>query len=370
MERFDLYVIRRLLAQLIMIATVLFAIYWINRSIRVFNSLMTDGQTVVTFLEYSLYLMPQALNAILPAAAFWAAIYLTYIMFSDKEMEVFQGSGMGPFRLIRPYAVFGLLSFAVASTLLHLVVPAGNRGKQEVSERVRSDLTSRRIQAGKFLFPTDDVAIFVGGISPEGKFERVFIHDSRKLDRQATYFAQSASLLRGEDTRSLILDNGQIQHLNLEEKSLTGLNFDVLKIDIPAPSILPSYQDSNVRSLPTWKLIGGEAPQGSAQEVLERFVRSLYSMLFPLLGAAALIVGFTRIRLEIAAVSATGIVLGLFLIGNYAESLTLTNIRYWPSMVVPLAACTIMLLAFLGWARTHGRRSHVRLAELEPGSSS
>ncbi len=362
MERFDFYVFRRLLVQLAMIAIVLFAVYWINRSIRIFNTLMTDGQTVVTFLEYSFYLIPQALNAILPAAAFWAATYSTYVMYSDKEMEVFQGSGMGPFRLVRPYAVFGLLAFAVASVLLHFIVPAGHRGNQQVSEKVRNDFASRRIQAGRFLFPADGIMIFVRGILPDGQFDRIFIYDSRDPTSETTYFAESASLYRNDGTTSLIMRNGQIQELKLKEKSLVGFNFAELKIDLPAPSIIPNQQNLDIKSLSTWDLLGRELSRDSAQEALERFSRSLYSLLFPLLGVSTLILGFTRIRLDIAALFATGIVLGLFLMGNYAESLTLADIRFWPGMVLPSAVCALLLLSFLGLAQRHGRKPNALMA--------
>ena len=51
-------------------SVILLLIYWINKAIALFDNLISDGQTFLVFLEFSILTIPPIIPIIAPLAAF------------------------------------------------------------------------------------------------------------------------------------------------------------------------------------------------------------------------------------------------------------------------------------------------------------
>ena len=85
---------------------ILLFIYWINKAIALFDKLISDGQTFLVFLEFSILTIPPILPIIAPLAAFAAAIFVTNRLKNDSELTIMQATGFSPLRLSRAIFFF------------------------------------------------------------------------------------------------------------------------------------------------------------------------------------------------------------------------------------------------------------------------
>ncbi len=98
MPRFDRYLLSQLLAHFGFFALVLVGVYWINRAVILFDQLMSDGQSALVFVEFSLLTLPNVIRLVLPIAAFVAAVYVANKLIAESELVVMQATGFSAFR--------------------------------------------------------------------------------------------------------------------------------------------------------------------------------------------------------------------------------------------------------------------------------
>ena len=96
MGHVDRYVLSQLLVLFGFFALVLVAIFWINRAVILFDTLIGDGQTALVFLEFTALGLPRLVATVLPIATFAASVYVTNRMSGESELTVLQAAGSGP----------------------------------------------------------------------------------------------------------------------------------------------------------------------------------------------------------------------------------------------------------------------------------
>ena len=99
MQRFDRYMLSQLMVVFGFFALVLVMVYWLNRSVGLFDELIANGHTAGIFLEFTLLALPGVVAIVLPMAAFGAAVYVTNRMSNESELTVLQATGLSPWRL-------------------------------------------------------------------------------------------------------------------------------------------------------------------------------------------------------------------------------------------------------------------------------
>ena len=151
MARLDRYLLSQLLVLFGFFALVLVAILWINRGVSLFDQLISDGQSVFVFLEFTALGLPRLITTILPIAAFASAVYVTNRLNNESELTVMQATGSGPFRLARPVLIFGLIVFLMASALHHLLMPLAN---QQLEHREAEIAQNPRARSAKLRIAT------------------------------------------------------------------------------------------------------------------------------------------------------------------------------------------------------------------------
>lgn len=279
---------------------ILVLVYWINRAVVLFDQLIADGQSFNVFVMFSALSLPSVIQTALPLASFAAAIYVTNRMSTEAELTAVQAAGYSPFRLARPVLAFGLIVALMMSMLTHFLVPMSITRLAERQADIARNITARLLTEGQFLEPSKGVTFYVREITPTGALSDIFLSDMRSPNRQVTYTASEAFLVRDRDATQLVMTNGLIQTYSAEDQRLFTMTFNDFAFNISALTGEERTAGRRDRELFTPDLLNPtpalEAETGrSAADLIarghDRFSQSILGAVAALLGFSALMVG-------------------------------------------------------------------------------
>lgn len=304
MARFDRYMLSQLVVMFGFFSLVLVLVYWINRAVVLFDTLIADGQSASVFLEFTALSLPGVIRLALPLSAFAAAVYVTNRMSTESELVVVQATGFSPYRLARPVVYFGIVVFALMTLLMHLLVPLASARLDLRQAEIAQNITSRLLSPGAFLEPIDGVTFYIGDVTPAGELQNVFLTDLREADRHVTYTASAAYLVRNEAGTQLVMVDGMAQILETKTQRLATTSFKDFAYDIGSFITVSTREGRRDAQVPTLELLRAPpaliAETGKTRGQLiarahDRFSQSILGSVAALLGFAALIVGgFSR----------------------------------------------------------------------------
>ena len=374
-----------MLSQLLLLfgffSLVLVSVYWINRAISLFDQLISDGQTALVFIEFTLLALPYVIMTVLPISAFVAAVYVTNRLSSDSEMVVLQTAGASSTRIARPVFYFGVMVALLVAILAHLLVPAARSELSGRSAEISRDITARFLKEGQFLHPASGITVYVRGITARGEMEELFLEDDRDPAAKVTYTAERALLVRGDTGPRLVMFDGLAQTFRPSTGRLTTIEFEDFAYDIGALMRQGGAGIRDLRELPTGVLLNpsqedldgatGDLPD-FLYEAHDRVARSLLAIVVPMMGFAALMVGgFSRFGVWRQVVLAVVMIIFVQLVANSSEEVARGDARlFWMAYLAPLAGAvlTALLLFASQMRRFRGRDTSADMPE--PGGAS
>ncbi|MEJ6478192.1 MAG: LptF/LptG family permease, partial [Octadecabacter sp.] len=283
---------------------VLVLIYWINRAVRLLDKLIADGQSAWVFLEFTALTLPQIIRIVVPLAAFAAATYVTNRMATESELTVVQATGFSAFRLARPVLVFGLIVAGMMMVLTHYLAPTSSARLADRSAEVADNMTARLLTEGQFSNPATGITLYIREITPAGELLDIFLSDNRMENKNITYTANRAYLVRGEDGPQLVMIDGMVQTLETDSQRLFTTTFSDFAYDIGALITTTDERNRSVAELMTWELLSPtpaleEETRRSAAALIVaghgRFDQALLATVAALIGFATLLTGgFSR----------------------------------------------------------------------------
>ena len=168
-------------------------VVWLTQAVRLIDTVVASGQGARVFLEFSALVLPQVFVIVLPLAGIGAALYALNKLYTDSELIVMMGAGLGPVAMLRPVAVFGgLIAIAMAVVLMVLVPRAGAdprradpgdplRPRQRADRRAAVPAPDGRADALHHRHRPD-----------QGEMAGIFLNDQRDPERPVTYSAERA----------------------------------------------------------------------------------------------------------------------------------------------------------------------------------
>ncbi len=361
MAKFDRYMLSQLLVLFGFFSLVLVSVYWVNRAIGLFDQLISDGQTALVFLEFTVLSLPYVILIVLPISAFVAAVYVTNRLSAESEIVVMQTAGASAFRIGRAVLIFGIVVAILVSILGHILVPAARTELASRSQEISRDVTARFLKAGQFIHPTDDITVYVREITDQGEFLELFLEDGRTDGTIVTYTAESALLVRADTGPRLVMFNGLAQTLVEETGRLSTIAFEDFAYDVGALIDPARMRDRDLRELPTPTLLNPTqqdiaSARGDLADFLfeghDRFARALLSIAVPLMGFAALMVGrFSRFGVWRQVIGAIVLIIFVQMLANAAEEVARKDpANFWMAYIAPLCGLGVAfgLMAFTG----------------------
>ena len=365
MRRLDSYIFRQILGPFLFFVLVFTGVIWLGQSLRVIDTVVNNGQSATVFLEFSLLLLPTVLSIVLPVATFAATLYAMNRLFADSEIVVMLASGLSGMSLLRPVLMFSSLVMMGVFALTLYAMPTSQRELKNRIDEVKSDVAAAFLREGSFQSPVNGVTVYLRGMGRPGEMLGIFIHDERDADEIITYTAERAVLLSDVGGTRLVMFNGVVQIAKrYQADSVSILRFEQFAYDLsqftarngkrqrkPSEMYLPrllSIQESET----------GERGLGPFRaEAHEALGAPLYVIALPLLAVAFVIgVGFRRQGFLGRIFLATGIAVGLRILGLAMKAAASSEISLWPLMYVPpllgiAAALWLLAGARLPWLR-------------------
>ena len=364
MPRFDRYLLSQLLVHFGFFALVLVGVYWVNRAVVLFDQLMSDGQSAMVFLEFSLLTLPNVIKLVLPVAGFVAAVFVANKLTVESELVVMQATGFSAWRMARPVAVFGLIVALMMGALVHVLVPLSRTAMITERAALSENITARFLTDGKFTHPARGVTFYINEIDATGQLRGLYLQDARKPAQSTTFTARKALFVRGDSGPKLIMFDGMAQTLDHASARVAVTRFADFTYDLGALLTRSVGHRRNIAELltselwwPTPALLEETQTSRSAlrYEAHSRLAEPVLSVAVALIGFATLLLGgFSRLGLwrQIGfAVTLLVVVQGVATVsGQIGAGLA----QGWALAYLAPALALAMVAGLLAWAgRTH-----------------
>lgn len=364
MARLDRYILAQLLWVFGFFSLILVAVTWVNQAVRLFDQIISDGQPMLVFLEFTLLSLPVLIRTVLPVAAFVAAVYVTVNLLRSNEMAVAQAAGMSPFRLARPVLWFGLIVAVFLSVLMHFLIPASRAQLSQRQADIAQNITGGLLQQGVFQHPGEGLTVYISEITLEGALRGIYLSDRRAPGQRIDYTARSAIVVPQRDGPKLVMIDGFAQILDRRTGRMFTTTFGDFTYDLGS-LIGPAGRRRAVQELTTPELLSPSpalieetraSPARFAYELVSRFVDPLMAVVTALLGFSVLIAGrFSRLGFWRPVLSAVALLALIQMLANAMAGQAVRGPGLAWLAVVPLMAALATVSATLAWAARRRR---------------
>jgi len=343
--RLDRYILQQLVAAFGFFVLVFTGVIWLTQAVRLIDTVIASGQTAAIFLEFSLLVLPQVFVIVLPLAGMGAALYALNKLYTDSELIVMMGAGLGPVSMLRPVALFGVLIGLTMAIVLTVLVPRSGALLAERTRAIRSDLANALIVERQFLHPLPGLTLFITDTSREGEMAGIFLNDQRDAERPVTYSARRALLLREGLEARLVMQEGVALTAGAGREQLTSVRFDQFVFDL---SDLIEEESARVRRPSEYQVRELLAPTAemlasgrydAADFISEghyKMTMPLLAMIYPMIALVTLLAGgYRRSGFGKRVVVAIGVAVLLQVLMFAARARVQERAELWPLMYAP-----------------------------------
>jgi len=296
------WITRYILAQLVTAAlfvtlALTFAI-WLTQSLRLIDFIVNRGLPASTFLTFVGLLLPSFLGVVLPIATFVAVLFVYHKLTMDSEMVVMRAAGLSQMQLARPAIILGIIMALVVYAISLYFLPLSMRQFKDLQNTFRSDFSTVLLQEGVFNTLTDDITVYVRQRSSDGELRGILVHDNRDPKKPVTMMAERGALVPSEAGPRVVMENGNRQEIRPGTGRFSLLYFDRYTVELNefGAAAQSRWREPKERFLPElFAPSNDRRDQRYRQELIaeghQRLVNPLYTVVFVLIGMAALLAG-------------------------------------------------------------------------------
>ena len=286
------------------------SILWLVQILPKLEGLVLNKQPLNIFISVAMNTIPQVAYFVIPVAAFFSTIYAINKLVSETEIVAITSSGFSILSYAKIIFIFGLTVSLILFLITFFVLPKSAFKLQSIFFDIEQNFATKFIDSRKFLHPISGVTIYVRDKLEENQMTGVFVFDDRNDSYSLLYSAKEAAIRDKDNIRDLIMQDGELQIMSKDEKSIVSVKFERFGINLN--SFIPETQyylasPSDVSPI-TGFLKSKELAQKSdysSSEYLAESHMKMASILSPIalsmLGGLALIV-FTSEKYRIAVV--------------------------------------------------------------------
>jgi lipopolysaccharide export system permease protein len=333
-------------------------VVWLTQAVRLIDTVVASGQSASVFLEFSGLVLPQVFVIVLPLAGIGAALYALNKLYTDSELIVMMGAGLGPVAMLRPVAIFGGLIALAMALVLMVLVPQTGAILAERTRAIRSDLANALIVERQFLHPAEGLTLFITDTTRDGEMAGLFLNDARDPAQPVTYSAERALLLRDDMEARLVMLEGVALAAGDDGTAITAVRFDQFVFDLSdiireQGVRVPRPSEYSVRRLldPTPEMMesGRYSRADFISEAHYKLSLPLLGMIYPMIALVTLLAGgYRRSGFGKRVIVAVALCALLQVLVFAARAQVQERAEVWPLMYLPVllgsAYLAIMLL--------------------------
>ncbi len=364
MSELNRYLFKQLLGPFGFFCLVFAGVLWLSQSLRLFDTLISNGQTAQAFFEFSALVLPNVMLFVIPLATFAASLYTLNKLYTESELVVMLTSGRSPWALAQALLVFGSFAMLVLFLFTLYLIPVSRTQLEDRLLEVRSEFTNALIVEGRFNHPARGVTTFIGETNTEGQMASIFIHDARDEAGPVTYSANRAILVKGEAEAQIVMFDGVMQKLVPNSNTYSTVTFERLAFDL---SEFIASSTTRKRKPSEYFLFEALSPDENALNSgwskgdfiatgHEKIVTPLLSLILPLVALGSILVGsFRRSGFAFRMSVGVGLLVLLQVLLVVTRSTVVDNWKLWPVAYGPvMVACLIS--GTLIWLSSRAKR--------------
>ncbi|WP_171235674.1 LPS export ABC transporter permease LptF [Ruegeria sp. HKCCA6837] len=357
MSRFDGYFLRQLLILFGFFTLVLVGVFWITRSVSLFDRVISGGQSAMVFLEFTALTLPTLIRTVMPMAVFAAAVYATNRLSRESELTVMLATGSSPRRLARAVVLFGAITGLMMAAISVFLRPASVEQLEIRQAEVAGDVTAQLLNEGEFLHPAEDVTVYIGQIDLDGTLREVFVSDRRDPENAVSYSSATAYLVNNDIGIHLVMVDGVALRLTKEGRRLSSTLFQDASYDISELTSTSPMTKRSLEAIPTVELIQNRSEISAAEgysegklveELHQRFSWIAICVAVSLAGYSTLMLGsFSRFGLWPQILGAFTILVLLEGVRGFVSPVVIDDPKLWILLYLPAIIGVLISGVFL-----------------------
>jgi lipopolysaccharide export system permease protein len=177
-----------------------------TKMLPILDMILNRGVAGSHVLGIVLYMLPEVVLFVLPAASLMAVVVAFLRLSGDSEIIALFSSGISLYQMLPPVILLSAFGFFVALGTTTLAVPWGNRSMADLAYRVAESTPDLGIKERVFCEPFDGLHFYVGGFSSRNREMRnVFVVDRRDPVLVNTIVAERGALVSHPSDRTIIV---------------------------------------------------------------------------------------------------------------------------------------------------------------------
>jgi lipopolysaccharide export system permease protein len=314
------YIFRTTFGAFLVVLVSLTSVIWVTQALRDIDLMTSQGQSILVFVGITGLIIPLLVLVIAPIALFIAVAHVLNKMSTDSEIIVMNASGMPPLLLFRSFLAVALVVSLFVGAISAYFAPKGLRMLRDWITEVRASVVSTILQPGRFTSIENGVTIHIRERGRNGQLLGIMLDDRRNPSERITILAEAGELLDNDNGTFLILQTGQLQRHELDERDPKLVKFERYAFDLSqfaggAQAVIYSIRERYLWQLifpdPKDKFYIEQRGQFRA-ELHDRLVAPLYPIAFVAIAFAYL--GAPRTNRQSRTVSMLGAVGGVALL--------------------------------------------------------
>ena len=293
------------------------------QTLRYTEFVLVHGGDMATIGKIIFYISMSFLPALFPMSLLFA-ILMTYGRLSaDSEIVALKASGVGPWTLLLPAAILGVLVSMMSAQTMFGIGPWANRQFEILITQQSQQKAGITLREGTFSEGFFDMVIYANTVdSAAGKIKKVFIFDERQSDVPLTIIAKEGLIEKDEkaggNAVKLTLVNGDIHR---KSDTHTKIKFDSFDIRLADP-VKNEMKEKSAQSLNypeiQEKLAKSDLPPSERRKILtelnKRWAISSACMIFALLGVGLGTVTNRRSQKSAGLIQSLGVIIGYWVL--------------------------------------------------------
>ena len=226
------YIFRRMLRAFFLTLLVLSATVWLSQALRQFDVVANMGQTVLTFVEVSILLLPALATAVTPPSLLIAVIYTFRTLNDGSELVVINASGAPQGALLKPVLLTALIAAILTALMTLYFSPLALQKWREMITNVRGNFLTTILREGQFMSLAPNLTFHLSRRNTDGTLQGIFLSDGREPQTTITYLAERGAVLDNPLGVFLVMANGTIQKRDNKNNSISIIEFSSYAFDL------------------------------------------------------------------------------------------------------------------------------------------
>nr|WP_321399803.1 LPS export ABC transporter permease LptF [uncultured Desulfobacter sp.] len=211
------------------------SVFLMTRIPDITNMVVNYNSSITDILLLISYTLPRFMEFTIPMSTMISVLLTVMRMSGENEIIALKGAGMSLYKLLPPVVIFSVIALSMTMWVTVYGIPEGKLAlKAKTIELARSSIDAA-LQERQFNSQLDGIMIYVAHVDMGTRdLTDVFIEDRRTADMVSISTAPKGRLVRQEnrDLYTIRLYDGMINQVNLQDHSVTNINFGHYDINI------------------------------------------------------------------------------------------------------------------------------------------